>query len=123
VCGRSQSERIKENAASASELALQLAQDKEFRKRLLSAIEHGARAGRRARRRRGAVASIARLATDKALLSELSSARRDLAYAQARVEKKKRSHKLRNLILLTGLAALASAPRSDDNCKLRRARQ
>jgi hypothetical protein len=107
--GRSR-ERIRENAASASELALQLAQDKKFRKRLLSAIEHSSEAGRRARRGLGLGGAIARLATDDTLLRELRGARRDLEHAYGRLERKRRSHKLRKMIVLASLASLAGIP-------------
>src|ERR1044071_8046709 len=50
---RSKTDKIKKNAASVSELALQLAQDKKFRKRLLSAAKHSSKAGRRTRRGMG----------------------------------------------------------------------
>jgi hypothetical protein len=63
--GRTRRERAKESAASASALALALAQDKRFRKRLLSAIEHGSEAGRRTRRGLGLSGAAARLATDE----------------------------------------------------------
>ncbi len=42
--GPSRTATMKENAASASALALQLAQDKRFRKGLVSAIAHGTEA-------------------------------------------------------------------------------
>jgi hypothetical protein len=44
--GESRREKAKESATSAAALALALAQDKRFHKRLLSALEHGAEAGR-----------------------------------------------------------------------------
>jgi hypothetical protein len=108
MLGRSRKEKFKENAASASALALQLAQDRRFRSRLLSAIEHGSKAGRRARRGPGLSGTLARLATDEALLRELRSARSDLEHAYARLEaKKRRAHKLRNLLVLALLGSVA----------------
>jgi hypothetical protein len=74
--GRSRRERMKESAASASALALQLVQDRKFRQRLLSAIAHGSEAGRRTRRGLGLRGTVAGLATDETLLRELRSARR-----------------------------------------------
>ena len=108
--GRSRRERIKEDAASASELALQLAQDRRFRKRLLSALEHTSKAGRRTRRSLGATGVIARLASDRTLLQELKRVRRDLEQAYERLENKRRSHKFRNVIVLGSLASLAAVP-------------
>lgn len=103
-------ERLKENAASASALAFQLAQDRKFRKRLLSAIEHGAEAGVRTRRGLGLRGAVVRLATDETLLKELRSARSDLQQAYERLEAKRRSHKLRNVMVLAALASLAGIP-------------
>jgi hypothetical protein len=108
--GQSKTERIKKSAISASELAQRLAQDKRFRKKLLSAIEHGAAARRRTRRGLGFAAAVRRLAKDQALLAELSRSRDDLRQAYRRLEAKRRSHKLRNLTLVAGLASLAAVP-------------
>lgn len=108
--GRSRSEKLKKNAASASALALALAQDKRFRKRLLSAIEHGAEAGRRTRRGLGLSGAVGRLASDQTLLDELRSARNDLQQAYGRLEAKRRSHRLRKLLVITGLATMAAVP-------------
>jgi Rho termination factor, N-terminal domain len=108
---RNRSEKLKKNAASASALALALAQDKRFRKRLLSALEHGAAAGRRTRRELGLRGVVGRLAADQKLLNELSSARNDLQQAYGRLEAKKRRRRLRNFLVLTGLATVTSIPR------------
>ena len=108
--GRSRSERLKENAASASALALALAQDRKFRKRLVSAIGHGAEAGRRTRRGLGLSGTVARLAADQTLLRELRGARGDLQQAYERLEAKRRSHKRRNLLVLAALASVAGMP-------------
>jgi hypothetical protein len=108
--GKSRRERAKESAARASALALALAQDKRFRKRLLSAIEHGSEAGRRTRRGLGLSGAVPRLATDKTLLKELRSARSDLQQAYVRLEAKRRSRKLRNFLVLAALALFAGVP-------------
>lgn len=107
---RSKIERMKKDAGSASALALQLAQDRKFRERVLSAIEHGYEAGRRAQRGLGLGGAVRRLATDQTLLREVRSARSDLEQAYARLEAKRRSHKLRNLLALTALASIAGVP-------------
>ena len=39
--GRSKTQAVKDSAASATDLAVSLAQDKKFRKQLLSAMGHG----------------------------------------------------------------------------------
>jgi hypothetical protein len=110
MLGKRRKERMKENAASASALALELAQDKRFRKRLLSAIEHGSEAGRRTRRGLGLRGTVRGLATDEALLRELRSARSDLQHAYGRLEAKRRTHKLRNVLLLAALGSVAGVP-------------
>jgi hypothetical protein len=108
---RSKTESLKANAVSASELALQLAQDKRFRKRLVSALRHSSEAGRRTRRGLGLLGAVSRFATDDALRAELRSARNDLQRAYARVEAKRRMHKLRRLGFVAALASLAAVPR------------
>ncbi len=105
--GRSKTDRIKQNAASASELALRLAQDKKFRKRLLSAIKHSSEVGRRTRRGLGVTGAARRFASDQALHAELRRARSDLKQAYGRLATKRRSHKLRRLTFLAGVASLA----------------
>ncbi len=110
MLGRSRKQAIKENAVSASTLALQLAQDRKFRKRLLSAIKHSSEAGRRTRRGLGLTGAIARLASDQALQRELRSARTDLQRAYGQLETKRRKRKLRRLTLLAGLGSLAAVP-------------
>jgi hypothetical protein len=110
--GRSRTERLKRNAVSASDLALQLAQDKKFRTRLISAIEHSTDASERAHRSLGPTGTIRRLAADQALQAELRQAREDLQQAYSRLEAKRRTHRLRNAItLLAGVAALAAFPK------------
>jgi uncharacterized membrane protein len=86
---------------SAAELATSLAKDKKFRKQLISAIGHGTIAKRRASKRIGFVAAVTRLGADAKLKSELLKMTRNLENAWGRVEKK-RSHKLRNSLLVIG---------------------
>jgi hypothetical protein len=101
---------LRKNAVDASELARQLAQDPKFRKRLSSAIGHGVKARRRARRELGVAGTIRRLASDERLLRELRSARDDLQRANRRIRRQRRSHKLRNVALIGSLAGLAAVP-------------
>ena len=110
MLGRSKKATVKEKVAGVYVLALQLAQDKKFHNRLLSAIEHGYAAGQRARRGLGLRGTVAGLAADKTLPRELSSTRRDLEHAYGRLEAKRRSHKLRNFLVLAALASLAAVP-------------
>jgi uncharacterized membrane protein len=92
---------VKDSAVSAAELATSLAKDKKFRKQLISAIGHGTIAKRRASKRIGFVAAVTRLGADQMLKSELRKMTRNLENAWGRVEKK-RSHKLRNSLLVAG---------------------
>ena len=109
--GRSKTQAVKESAASGTDLAVSLAQDKKFRKQLLSAVGHGAAARERAASRIGLVAAVTRLATDKELRNELRQMSEGLQNAWTRVEKK-RSHKLRNfLLVIGGIGAAAAATR------------
>jgi hypothetical protein len=110
MLGRSRSAKLRRNAIDVSELARQLAQDRKFRKRLSSAIGHGVKARRRARREIGLASTIRRLATDERLLRELRSARDDLQQANRRIRRRRRSHKLRNVALLGSVAGLAAMP-------------
>jgi hypothetical protein len=107
---QSKRQAIKKNAVSASELALQLAQDRKFRKRLRSALKHSSEASRRTGRGLGLTGTIAQLAGDRALQSELRSARDDLRGAYRQVEAKKRTSRLRRFTVLAGLASLAAIP-------------
>jgi uncharacterized membrane protein len=112
--GRSRTQAVKDNAASGTDLAVSLAQDKRFRKQLLSAIGHGEAARQRAASRIGLIAAAHRLSTDKELRSELRQMTENLQKAWTRVEKK-RSHKLRNFLLVAagiGTAAAALGPKA-----------
>ena len=109
MLGRSRSAKLRKNAVDASELARQLARDRKFRKRMASAIGHGAKARRRARREVGLAGTIRRLASDERMLRELRSARDDLQQASRRI-RRRRSHKLRNAALIGSLAGLAAVP-------------
>ncbi len=112
--GRSKTQAVKDNAASGTDLAVSLAQDKRFRKQLLSAVKHGVVARQRAASRIGLVAAVHRLSTDKELRNELRQMTEHVQNAWTRVEKK-RSHKLRNFLLVAagiGTAAVAVAPQT-----------
>jgi uncharacterized membrane protein len=98
---------VKDSAVSAAELAASLAKDKKFRKQLLSAVGHGTIAKRRAQKRIGFFAAATRLAADPKLKNELRKMTDHLDKAWGRVEKK-RSHKLRNTLLVAGLGGAAA---------------
>lgn len=108
-------ERAKENALGASELALRLARDKKLHKRLRSAAEHSAAARRRVRRDGGLAGAASQLAADQALQAELRDARTDLQQAYARFNANRRAHKgrgrrLRRIISLAAFASFAAVP-------------
>jgi hypothetical protein len=103
---RSRKKTIERTATSAGALARELAGDRRFRRQLLSALEHSTKAGRRARDRAGTSTAM-RLAGDPVLLGELKGVGDDLRDAYYRLETKRKSHKLRNTLLLLALAALA----------------
>jgi len=102
---RSRTDRVKQSALNVSDLALELARDRRFRKRLLSALEHGSAAHRRVPRRPGLVETVQRVASDRALQSELRKAREDLTQAYARLDAKRGGHRMRTAALLAGLAS------------------
>jgi uncharacterized membrane protein len=107
--GRTKTQAVKEHAASSKDFALALSRDKKFRKQLLSAIGHGAKAKRRAAKRVGFLAAATRLVNDKQLRKELDTMTKNLQQAWTRVERKqKRSHKLRNTMLVLGGGAAAA---------------
>jgi uncharacterized membrane protein len=108
VFGRTKTQQLRDNAASATELAAALARDKRFRKQLLSAVGHGTIARRRAKRRLGFYAALNRLASDEKLTGELRKMSKNLEKAWSRVERK-RSHELRNTVLVVGSAGTVVA--------------
>ena len=98
----------KEKAADARDFARNLAKDKKFRREVASAIGHGTRAQRRASRKIGFFATATRLTNDPKIRRELNKMVASLDKAWSRVEKK-RSHKLRNFLLLLGIGGGAVA--------------
>jgi uncharacterized membrane protein len=108
---KSKTEKLKDQAGSASEFAAALAKDRKFRRELLEAVGHGVTARRRAARRVGLVALAGRLAADERLRREVRQMTKNLEKAWGRVEKK-RSHKLRNTLIVLGLGGAAAAAAS-----------
>jgi uncharacterized membrane protein len=99
---------LKAKAAGGKDLAVTLAQDPKFRRQLLSAIRHGEFARRRAARRIGLVAVVSRLAADQKLTHELRQMAENLQRAVTRAEQK-RSHTLRNTLILVGAGGAVAA--------------
>jgi uncharacterized membrane protein len=127
--GRSKKTAVKDSAAAvmdgavtATEFASALAKDKKFRKELISALSHGALAKRRAARKIGFFAAMTRLSDDPKLGRELRKMVDGFDKAWSRVEKK-RSHKLRNFLIVLGVggAAAAAASRKEVRAKVRHA--
>jgi len=107
---RRKKESVKEKALRVSELGLQLAQDKRFRKHLRSATDHGTAVWHQTRRGRGLVKAARRLAADPELQAELRKGRDDLQQASERLNGKKRGRRLRRIASLAGVASLAAVP-------------
>jgi uncharacterized membrane protein len=108
MLGRSKAKAMKEGVGSSADLAAALAQDPKFRRHLLRAAGHGAVARKRAASRIGLAAVAARLAADEELRRELREAAESLQQAWDRVQKK-RSHKLRNTLLVAfGLGGIVA---------------
>jgi uncharacterized membrane protein len=109
--GRSKTQKLKDTGASGAELAAALAKDRKFRREVAAAIGHGAKARRSATRQIGAIAVARRLATDEALRRQIAEMVENLNSAWGRVEKK-RSHRLRNTLLLLGIGGGVAAAAS-----------
>jgi len=107
---RSRKQAIKRSAVSAYELALQLAQDRKFRKRLLSGLKHSSEASTRTGRGLGVTGAIAQLTSDRSLQRELRSARKDLRGAYRRLETKRRNRRLLRFTALASLASVVAVP-------------
>jgi uncharacterized membrane protein len=91
---------LKDKATSGKDLAVAVAQDKKFRKKLISELSHGRIARRRARRI-AAIAAVTRFAADQRLVGELRNAADSLQRVVTRAEEK-RSHRLRTSLILVG---------------------
>lgn len=78
----------------------QLAKDEKLRQRLLAAVGAGLAARQRARKQLGLEGMATRLATDPVLRAELVDAISQLQKARARMRKKSKGHKTRNLMLV-----------------------
>jgi hypothetical protein len=99
---------VKQNAAAASALARQLSSDEKLRQNLLRASSHAAQATRLARRRFGRLAPVREIVTDQELRDELAEMLQELRNAHTRAGRK-RSHRLRNGLLVVAVAGTATA--------------
>jgi uncharacterized membrane protein len=98
---------LKDKATGGKDLAVALAQDKKFRKKLISELSHG-RVARRRARRIATIAAVTRFAADQRLVGELRHAADSLQRVVTRAEEK-RSHRLRNSLILVGAGGAAVA--------------
>jgi uncharacterized membrane protein len=87
--------------SEVSTFAASLAKDKKFRKELLSAINHGTLARNRAKRKMGFLATVRGMSNDPRLRRELQKMMDSVDKIVSRFEKK-RSHKVRNTLLVVG---------------------
>ena len=97
---------------AAVDVANVVAHDAQLRRRIASALEHGAAARRRAARQVGLTGLALRLSTDRELQGHLKKMSADLQSARNRL-RRKRSHRVRNTILIVvgaGTAAVAAVP-------------
>ena len=100
---------VADAASGLSSYGTELVQDEKLRRRLMAAIVAGAAARRRAKRQAGMRGFARRLATDSVLRAQLAEMVVQLQKARRRVEKR-RSHKVRNSILvLAGFGAASAA--------------
>src|SRR3954470_6414458 len=111
MLGRSKTQKLKDTGASGAELAAALAKDRKFRREVAAAIGHGAKARRSATRQIGAIAVARRRATDERVRRETAEMVENQNSAWGRVEKK-RSHRLRNTLLLLGIGGGVAAAAS-----------
>ena len=107
--GRKSNGVVADAAETAVEYGGQLVQDEKARQRTLAAVAAAVAAKRRTQRQRGKLGFANRVATDPVLRMQLLEMFRQLQKAQRRVEKK-RSHKLRNLLVVgAGVGAVTAA--------------
>src|SRR5215208_3510981 len=107
--GRKPNGVVADAAETAAEYSGRLVQDEKARKRALAAVAAAVAAKRRTERQRGKTGLAYRLATDPVLRMQLVEMYMQLQKARRRVEKK-RSHKLRNLMLVgAGFGAVTAA--------------
>jgi uncharacterized membrane protein len=107
--GNSARTAVGDAASELSGYGTELVQDEKLRERLMAAIVAGAAARRRARRQAGVRGFVQRLAADPVLRAQVGEMLAQLQKAQRRVERR-RSHKVRNsLLVLAGFGAASAA--------------
>ena len=100
---------VRDAASGVSGYGTEIVQDEKLRERLMAAIVAGAAARRRARRRAGIRGFAQRLAADPVLRAQLGEMLAQLHKARRRVDRR-RSHRVRNSVLvLAGFGAASAA--------------
>src|SRR4029078_249 len=85
MCGRSKKQAAMDHAATTKDFAVALARDKKFRKQLLSALGHGAKAKRRARSRAGLAERARDRTSRRRLVAALGQGAKGKRRARSRV--------------------------------------
>jgi uncharacterized membrane protein len=106
---RTTSDVVADAAETAAGYGEQVIEDEKVRDRVLAAIAAALAARERAKRQTGLIGLARRLATDPVLRAQLTEVVEQLQKAQRRADRK-RSHKLRNVLLvLAGFGAVTAA--------------
>jgi hypothetical protein len=105
---QSQLDKAKETLRDIVSYADEVVRDERLRGDVLAAIGHGAEAGDRVRADIDATGITTRLAADKKLRRKLRATLDDLDNASQRLRRKRR-HRIRNVVLVAGAAAAVAA--------------
>jgi uncharacterized membrane protein len=111
MIGRKQA---RESARETAEVLEAVADDRKLRSQLSDAVTHGLAARKRANRLTGFTGAVYRLSSDPELRRHLQKMAGEFDSARSRL-RRRRSHKLRNTLLVTGgvgAAALAALPQA-----------
>lgn len=109
---KTKSERVAEALKDAAAYTDRIARDKHLRRDLRAAVDHGAIATMLVRRDVRNSRGASRLAADARLRKSLRALVEDLESATDRITRKKKSHRVRNVLLVvggTGAAVAAAA--------------
>lgn len=111
---KSRTERVAEALKDAAAYTERIANDKRLRHDLKAAVDHGALAAALARRDVRRSRGVSRIAADARLRKSLRAVVDDLESATGRMRRKKKSHRVRNVLLVAGGtgAAVAAAAKS-----------
>jgi hypothetical protein len=105
---QSQMDKAKETLRDIVSYADEVVRDERLRGDILAAIGHGAEAGDRVRADIDAAGITTRLAADKKLRRKLRATLDDLDNASQRLRRKRR-HRIRNIVLVAGAATTVAA--------------